>query len=247
MKRFEEVTRTPYQYFVVDLKPMTTASERLVSHIFKENDDPSREFIRDRSSVLKENAGHRDTDTIIGMPSCDDCGIVFASTHALQNHVKHGCNKRPIGEQTDAPPLERWDSSESESEERHRSQENLVFADLFRKATTKNEEMWQRKIAKYEQEGLSLNEAEKKAEEKTKKEDVKHVLRMYRKYLTYAFQLENGTIHQRVMSDIREFMEDGMGLPQAIQSAVRKQKCLIESLVKPESEEDSEEEDEHFL
>lgn len=102
---------------------------------------------------------------------------------------------------------------------------NTHFEMLFQRARNKNEERWRKKIEKYQREGKSKRKAEKRTEKKLKAEDVKEVLRMYRKHITNTFHLEHGTIQKRVMNDIYDSMDDGIGLEQAIQTAVRKNRC----------------------
>lgn len=106
--------------------------------------------------------------------------------------------------------------------------ENKVYGYMFRKDTTNNEETWRKKV-------------NKNGREEVKKGGGKHKNRSCERRLAYVYKpldvhVSAGTIHQPVMSDIRFISLDGIGLSQAICSAMLKHKCLTESLVKSDSE-----------
>ena len=107
---------------------------------------------------------------------------------------------------------------------------------MYRKASNNNEKSWRKKVEKYERDGMSNDEAKKKADSKIVAEDTTHVLRMYSQLLLHTFQLEHGVIHQRVMEDVHELVSEGMILEQAIQSAIKKHSYLIEGIVKSEND-----------
>lgn len=107
MRHFTEATEKPFQYLLIDLKPTTPESMRMRTDIF--SDMPIKEHKPEAASHLQvyseEERTHlnsccevksptfaiMDSSSGSAMSSCDDCGLVFDSTHDLQRHIKRWC------------------------------------------------------------------------------------------------------------------------------------------------------------
>ncbi len=135
------------------------------------------------------------------MASCDDCGVLFENNHDLQNHVKKWCPERlspkrrlPDGDYT---PNKRtkYDEPEGESDaESIDDEENAVFMALAEMAKESNEEEWNKKVQKYEKNGLSDDEAEEKADAKLREDDLREFMNRYAKVIRYIFTAELWTV-----------------------------------------------------
>ncbi|CAC5390993.1 unnamed protein product [Mytilus coruscus] len=119
LRKFEEATRKPYGFLLVDLKPGTAESSRLrtdvlqtgngvdISEEMKGND--SSESSRMRTDVLQTGNGVDTSEEMDGDDSsdtestasdimddrddliaCRDCGLVFAHYRGLENHKRRG-------------------------------------------------------------------------------------------------------------------------------------------------------------
>lgn len=107
MRHFKEATEKPFGYLLIDLKPTTPESMRMRTDVFV--DMPIKEHKPETRSRLQRSSGEERTrlnsscevksptfeitDSSLGsaMASCDDCGLVFDSTHDLQRHIKTWC------------------------------------------------------------------------------------------------------------------------------------------------------------
>lgn len=121
------------------------------------------------------------------MPSCDDCGVMFENMHDLQRHVKMWCpehhtlKRKNEFEENDVPVKKRWISySDIDDEDGNdESEEEKYFVKITEKARENNEKGWQRKREKYMEGGLSEDEAEQKANNKLKDDDVTEIMGAY--------------------------------------------------------------------
>lgn len=117
IRHFKEATEKPFGYLLIDLKPTTPESMRMRTDVFI--DMPIKEHKLETTRHLQRSSGDERThlnrfcgvksptfeitDSSLGsaMASCDDCGLVFDSTHDLQRHIKTWCpenenRKRPL-------------------------------------------------------------------------------------------------------------------------------------------------------
>ncbi|CAC5401453.1 unnamed protein product [Mytilus coruscus] len=97
--KFEESTSKPYGYLLLDLKPTTLESKRLLSNVFKKQSPKNNEAIRTSkgikagqvSAVPYSYENYQSEQTYESVPSYDDCGVVLDCMHDLQRHIKQWC------------------------------------------------------------------------------------------------------------------------------------------------------------
>jgi hypothetical protein len=100
MRHFKQATEKPFGYILIDLKPTTPESMRMRTEVFTDmrikEDKPKtsshlqrtheeeRRYLNSTSEVQNPNFENTDLSLGVMMTSCDDCGLVFDSTHGLQ-------------------------------------------------------------------------------------------------------------------------------------------------------------------
>ena len=99
MITFEQATRRPYGYLLVDLKPFTDPSARLRPNAFEDTSksQPLPTPAHSESDPLSERTC---PPQLSSMLSCDACGLVFQDRRDLQNHADW-C---PEGKRKRGPP-----------------------------------------------------------------------------------------------------------------------------------------------
>ncbi|XP_045201506.2 uncharacterized protein LOC123555043 [Mercenaria mercenaria] len=116
LKKFEKATKQPYGFLLVDLKPFTPEHARLkydlmwidrrstnnesLSELTNQMTEPDQNCIKgEQQSVLNHLSVGIQTVDIAGnnceimaenTNACDDCGLLFDSSHDVQRHVKRG-------------------------------------------------------------------------------------------------------------------------------------------------------------
>ncbi|CAC5390500.1 unnamed protein product [Mytilus coruscus] len=97
LRKFEEATRRPYGFLLVDLKPRTTESSRLrtdVLHVGSGVDNSEAvEEMKDDDSFDTESTTSDIENDREDLIACRDCGLVFAHLQGLEDH---GCRKKSI-------------------------------------------------------------------------------------------------------------------------------------------------------
>lgn len=65
---------------------------------------------------------------------------------------------------------------------------------------------------------------------KTAEADVRQSMAHYTSIIKYIIQLQNGTVHQKVMPDVECFVEDGYNEDKAIKIAIKKKRYILEGM-----------------
>ncbi|XP_069122470.1 uncharacterized protein [Argopecten irradians] len=267
MRHFSEATDKPYGYLLIDLKPSTPESSRMRNDIFSERSikGPTKHindhFETDTPTVqtyTQQQQQQQQQQQILpdqeNMSACDDCGIMFQDVHDLQRHVKKWCpendsrkRKLPSNEENE-PVVKKWLSLESleSQDEENESEEHVVFNAIMTKANSVNEEEWNKKYDKYVNEGMSDDEAKAKTEEKMKVKDMDQFIKDYGSIIMSILKLQNGKIHEKVMNDVTELIDDGYDDRKAIKMALKKNRHVLDEMWDGEDsdgDEDEEEED----
>ncbi|CAC5380322.1 unnamed protein product [Mytilus coruscus] len=124
VRKFEEATKKPFGHLLVDLKPRTPESSRLLIEVLNigkgdaipfattsqdgkiEKDDLTDTFEDDISDTSEENISNSTENYPIGsedseikgdredLIACRDCGVVFAHIRGLEAHSQKGCGKK---------------------------------------------------------------------------------------------------------------------------------------------------------
>ncbi|CAG2217093.1 unnamed protein product [Mytilus edulis] len=165
------------------------------------------------------------------MPSCDDCGVVFESVPDLARHINKWCPenndlKRKREKEDEDIPLKKSRVDEIDTEEG----EDMAFVKLAELAREANEGVWEEKVNKYINGNMNKDHARRKANRKLKDEDMDQFLSRYSTLVHYLLQLQNGTLHGKVMKKITELVNDDMDYEKAIKVAIRKYKPLLKSI-----------------
>ncbi|XP_021369693.1 zinc finger homeobox protein 4-like [Mizuhopecten yessoensis] len=265
MRQFKEATDKPYGYLLVDLKPTTPESLRLRRNVF--SDEPIKGPMNitsihseDNTPTVQTYSGVSEEDKYltsvveephINMISCEDCGVVFENLHDLQKHIKNWCPdqsplKRKMSEEDSLPDkkmkFERMISEDSDTSiESYDDYEDDVFMQFAEIAREKNEEQWQKKLEKYENQGISHSEAKSKADMKLKDEDLKEFLGYYGKLISYLLQLRHGRLHGEVIESIENYMAEGMDSEKAIRVTLRQLQHRFEDYLDSVKDTDDEE------
>ncbi|CAC5382704.1 unnamed protein product [Mytilus coruscus] len=137
LEKFEESTSKPFGYLLLDLKPSTSESNRLLSNVLQQQ-TPKSNYVIPASNVIKTDqhlailysyVDDHSKQMYKNMPSCDDCGVVLDSMHDIQRHIKQWCpeneslkRKRDYENLYDENPSEKsnpkWDEYDSDSNDR---------------------------------------------------------------------------------------------------------------------------------
>ena len=274
MRHFKAATSTSYGYLVLDLKPFTPDHLRtdvLAAPIKEEQPTEDNHFAigiqPDRTcpeptATLKVEQPKEEHNLTVDdqtkqtcqepseMPSCDDCGVMFDNMHDLQRHVKTWCPEKRKREDNDdndedQPQTKKWiPYNEEEKSTENREQE--AFQSMMHSAKEDNEEELYKKVEKYKKSGMSKKEAKGKASKKLQEEDIKQAMDLYRLIIKYILKLQNGPIHENVMSGVEDFMDEGYGEDKAIKMSLKKNRHILEEMFDDEddSDESDEEEDE---
>lgn len=109
----------------------------------------------------------------------------------------------------DQPPKKKWIPFELEEKEEKESQEHDVFNHLMKMAKEDNEKLWDQKYDKYIKKGLFRENARLQTEEKMNSKDLQRFSAKYGQLIQYILQLQNGSIHAKVMDDVNDFLSEG--------------------------------------
>ncbi|VDI46815.1 Hypothetical predicted protein [Mytilus galloprovincialis] len=109
LRKFEEATRTPFGYLLVDLKARTPEASRLRTEVLQigQGETPDRDMedthlsdyessvssdedMVDETTDLSSDDAERREDLI----ACRDSGVVFAHLRGLEAHSQQGCGKK---------------------------------------------------------------------------------------------------------------------------------------------------------
>ena len=180
MNAFDEATRNPYGYLVVDLKPRTHESARLRPNVLnncecskpiKGGEQPTfnQLSIDQRTDhILQQEHTYKDMATIRPMDklSCMDCGSLYASPMDLQKHIKRGC---PEADESDGEqPMKRakYESDQESGEENTSNdgsdeewdEDEPGFAQLIQSAYDKYDDIYGNKVNTLQEEDENMTE-----------------------------------------------------------------------------------------
>ena len=227
MNKYQEATKKPYGYLLVDLKQETLEHERLRTNVIKGRN----ELI----NLQFANSNHTDSNSkvmdIKVKPYCIDCGLLYCSPMDLQRHLKRGCPEADIKE----PPNKKYKQSDDES----------GWDNLINEAYAQHDDRYQKKVEIYENKGFSNKQAELKASEDLHSKYKKSLTKIYKQYILHMLRLEHNAHHNKIMEDVDYFINEMFyDLEEAVNIAVRKNKDIFEELLAEDyHSEDSEDED----
>ena len=253
LEKFENATKQPYGYLLIDLKTTTPEELRLRNDIFQQSNDSLpcadtnkqlpilNEIQRDELHLLTDTSSDRTYDQLQPkMISCDDCGVVLESLHDLQRHIKTWCpEKNPLKrkqiealyeeiEPNKKAKLQQPLTTVATTDKNIQNDEDEVFHTFAEMARENNNEERQSKIEKYMKSGLSEDEATDKAEDKLRFDDWKVYMNKYATLIGYIMKLEGGKIHTNIMETVRMYIKAGYDEITSIRMTLKKYRHQLE-------------------
>ena len=230
MKKFQEATKRPYGYLLVDLKQETLETQRLCTNVLDTKtiynttnlNTPQCSF-ESPSDYIKE---------MEKMPSCMDCGLCFATSPDLQLHAKRGCPEASDEDnyQT-ARKRSKIDNRDDDSSDDESSDESVwdylkanAYADTNKKFITL--------IDKYIEDGLSEKQARQKARQDLFDRNVKCLMKLYRDGYKISQLLERSTIHADIVKEKDKLIKTkDYDDEEALKCAVKKYKREFKDMI----------------
>ena len=266
MKTFSKATKYPYGYLLVDLKPFTPEDDRLrydlkwkhkqcihdksphelTNHMqesldktiqVEETPEINHSSIGVQTDHIAESTDNEDMEK--GQP-CDDCGVLFDSTHDVQRHVKSGnCpenmdnNKRKHDEISD-------------SDQEGPVEDNDAYVHLWKRAKESTEDKFDRIYNNFRSDGEDSDDAREMAGERVQPFTEKAFFSNYTMLLNnYMLPLKNNELHNQILAQINKLLSQGQNTTTAVTKVLRKHKNSFQDLFDIElSDEESEAESE---
>ena len=260
LKQFDEATKEPYSYFLIDLRADTKEKERFQTNIFAIKGQTQTppfhyEFSSQRGNmsngenctklitIPESNTSHMLSE-MNKMTPCDDCGVVFENVHDLQRHVKTWCPENQMGQ----PPTKRMKMDVTEDglvdQISEPDAELPVYTSLMKQVQDENEKIWNKRVSRYMRDGLSENEATEKTNEKMEGSDMTLFLKKYGNMLLDILQLNKGPLHHKILNIIQENIQKKYSEEKAVKLALKQVQSDIQDML-PEDESDSDSETEN--
>jgi hypothetical protein len=272
LEQFEQATRKPFQFLLVDLKTATPEHLRLRHDILNTRGIPisnnniipptSENIINDKiinEDHFEEYTSSHQTcqEELTSMISCDDCGILFENLHDLQRHIKTWCPEQNQlkRKQPEALSVEIEPSKKPKLEQPHiimsASAETLIMMKMKvplskwpERVITKN---GKQKLKKYMMTGLTEEEAMAKAEDKLRADDWKIFMNKYATLIGYIMKLQGGKIHTKIMDTVSLYNQVGYDEPISVRMALKKYRYQLEEYLEhydyPDSDSESDDDD----
>ncbi len=195
------------------------------------------------NNYFEENIVSEDAENMAEKGNaCDDCGLLFDSTHDVQRHVKRGwCpeNNEPPAKKMKLEEQEPWSIDDN-------IEDNDGYLSLWENARSANEEKYDKFYNQFIAEESEEN-AEELAEERTRPYEERTFYTKYETLLdNYWLPLETSSLHNKIIKEVKGLVAKGVGQTSAIKRAVKKYKHEFQDLFETElsEDEDSETEDE---
>jgi hypothetical protein len=253
-KAFTKATKNPYGYLLVDLKPFTSPNARLKYDIdwtdrILTNQKPGHrtESIKDHNTV---STGHlsvgiqtvniTEEENTMGdkTQACDDCGLLFDTAHDVQRHVK-----RWWCPENNEPPAKKQ-KIEDESVIDEGVEDNDGYKHLWNLAESWSQDKFNKIYEQYINNGENEDDANEKAEERTRPYKEKNFFDIYRALLeVYWFPLLTNATHRAIVKQINDFRSKGLSLTSAVKRVLKKNRSVFEDLFETEESDYESEED----
>lgn len=238
LSKYREATEHPFGYLIIDLKPDTPDSERLKINMQPlKYSAPKMKSDISTQTVANQSVSHLDVeekglirsssfDSLLDMPSCDNCGIVFCDLHDLQRHVKSWC---PVNGSS-------IDDIRVADDKPISNKDNTVFDDMVCNAYTENTPEAMKVVQMYQDEGMCVQDAHRKARQDFLPKNRKLIMAEYIKCLIFCERLNKNPLHKKIMNTVRALQKEGYDLEEAIKYAVIKREYLFDDLFKMETD-----------
>ncbi|OOZ07497.1 hypothetical protein BOW24_11640 [Solemya velum gill symbiont] len=237
-------TKRPFGYLLVDLKPDTSETRRLLTKVFpdEKEESPLGELawippigntgVCDPS--IKQNCEGTKSCNATIKGSCEVSKTVIPKEEPGQ--ATCSLNNMPFCEdcgivfQTEYDKLRHVDRGCAEKEARNlkRKLETIENTSTIRDS----------KLADYANRGISKDDAEDKVTLKMLRENMAEFLDLYSHLLKNLIRLRSGPVHRQVVRDVDYFLGKGFQLTRAVVSAVKKNRYLLEGVLDEDFETD---------
>ena len=194
---------------------------------------------------------------------CDDCGIVFKNTHALQKHVKRGCpedndtdNEMTSTKRRKLELLRNWqelpskemkgrgsdDDSDDNSNDDIDDDDHIGFRHIMNNAFTKLDDEFDNRVDQYMKNGANKKDAISEANTIIRPAFRKGLVAEYKDFLILARDLNKSRLHRDIMKHLQLAKNFNITLKRLIRSHISEFDMMIDSA--EESEESSEDDEE---
>lgn len=177
--------------------------------------------------VRLEDSDIDESDSVsMSKPDCPYCGVLFRDEAALSEHMDK-CN-------------EEEESDDSDCDE-------SVWEDMVQEAYDKHAETYQSKIDTYEEEGMSQDDAQSRANDDMHRTYKKDIMSSYKRLLIQMNDIELSAYHKKFMCDIDRFECRGYTHKKAIKASLKRNSHLFDQILnelEPDSDDDRNEDDE---
>ena len=230
LEKFEEATSKPFGYLLVDLKPTTSESNRLLGNVLQQQLAKTNEVIPTSNDINTEQHSaapysYQDNpskQTYENMPSCDDCGVVLDSMHDLQRHIKHWCpenesfkRKRDSKDLDNENPSKKsasewieYDGGSDDSSEDVNIDDNEGYKTILHAAIDTAKDTWDKKYDKYVKEGMNEEDAIQQSNQKISPLVQRQFFKRYTELLKLIVPLDKSNVHSDIVRQIQDVVEN---------------------------------------
>ena len=175
--------------------------------------------------------------------ACDDCGLLFDTSHDVQRHLKQGwCAENS------EPPAKRRKTEESiehDTISEENIEDNAGFIELWKRVKSDCNDKFDKIYQRYLDDGENEEDAKEMAEEKIKPFEERKFLQKYGMLLeNYWLPLLNNDTHKKILESVRLLTDKGVSPSSAIRRVLNKNKASFEDLFDTTISDDEDTDDE---
>ena len=278
LEKYNQAISKPYGYLLVDLKPQTPETERLQMDIFPQKQckrslslesniqmsghaSSYSEKLKRCEEVYKKNhdtysdkSGSTESLNSFNtesfkMPTCDFCGLLFATVSDLQYHLTDWCKgqrKRPRQDDDEYGSAKRRHINKHSAETFNVKREKRLIRLLAEIVSTRMEENLEERQSDYENEGESSQRAQDLALNDLVSDFRRELREAYGEFCTTWMNLQEKSFLFKILMKTASKLHDKHQYTweDAFKQAVRQHKELLNKLVKEREIEDEETEGE---
>ena len=269
MKTFTKATKQPYNPMIIDLKAFTPEHERLNAKVQWQDETDQKLTNQEPGTphaAIKEDTSRTTYHSSVGVQtinieteqidvdnmadknhSCDDCGLVFDTSHDVQRHVKSGW----CPENSDRLNMAQPEHNEKSTEKKRKYgdidediEDNEAYLHLWKKAKEDGESKYTTIRDRYVEDGEDMDTAEEMATEDMQPYDERSFMKRYEFLIDqYIIPLENSTIHKAILEQITLLRQKGVNNTSAIKRTLKKNANKFEDLFEVELSDDESDDD----
>ena len=262
LTHWKQAVAMPYGQLVVDLRPNTSRDERLQINILEKCQkkaptlqersgiSPASEPLQERFAACVSRSSS--CDSLLDMPSCDDCGLVFDHITDLQRHIKFWCPEQcrgsPMKPGELGPSAEEkmiccnemeWIECKKEDEEY-----GSIWKDLINEAYTIYDIPYTKRLRQLESGGMTRTDAGKQTSDEFFPKYRKSLTDIYKKLVWQLYELQKCQLHRRIMDMVKTLEVNGdHDFKEALDLTFQKKKYLLDDVLDDQHEEEEDDTD----